>query len=146
LLWLLCRRCRGRWFPTFFYPCRQDFVFWSRLGRACAPIFALPFFPCSLIVFRVAAAFSLALPTSSMCSPWVCFSHEAFISSQGGRLLGGLQAFLLWLLLPLSTTRGRVQGVQTRCVNFIPIGFFPWFLQATVLPGFCCSGLGGLAL
>ena len=111
LLWLLCRRCHGRWFSPFFYPCRQEFVFWTRLARAClpcAPIFALPFFPCPLIVFKVAAAFSLALPTNSMCSPWVCLSHEAFISSQGGRLLGGLQAFLLWLLLPLCTTRGRV--------------------------------------
>lgn len=125
-LLLLSRRCRGGWFPPFFSLCRHEFVFWTHLCRGCmpcAPIFPSPFFPYPFIVFRVGAAFSLALATSSMCSPWFCFSHQAYLCSQGARLLGGLQTFLLWLLFPLSTARGGVQGVQTWCVNFLPLVF-----------------------
>lgn len=130
-LLLLSRRCRGGWFPSFFSLCRHEFVFWTHLCRECmpcAPIFPLPFLPFPFIVVRVGVALSLALATSSMCSPWFCFSHQTYLCSQGARLLGGLQTFLLWLLFPLSTARGGVQGVQTWCVNFLPPRVFLCFL------------------
>ena len=102
---------------------RGDFPFsllFSTSSFACpltvamheAPGFLAP----SLVVFFLLQNSS---PRFTQCIG-ISFSQCECSCAQGGGLLAGLQAILLWLLFALSATRPEVSALQTRYVHFLP--------------------------